>query len=79
MPYFLLYLSPFVCILDPICVVSNVRKHWDLFQQTPHVMLALTASGSHLPFYSGIFFKNWAEDATFAFFDSVLSDLLLKK
>lgn len=32
----------------------------------------LTKTGSHLPFYEGLFLSNWAEKVSFQFFDAYL-------
>ena len=60
-------------ILDPLCVVKNVTENIDLFDHSPGAILALTKCGSHLPFFD-IFMRNWAEKATYEFFDSTLKN-----
>jgi hypothetical protein len=59
---------------DPLCVVQNY--HEEVHKVMKHgccVGTALTKTGSHLPFYEGLFMGNWAEKVTFEFFDAFLA------
>lgn len=63
--------------IDPLCIMQNIEEHMPLFKESIHAILALSSSGSHLPFYlypTDIFrpMECWAEQATYAFFDAVL-------
>lgn len=58
--------------------MENIEEHVGLFQESKVAVLALTSSGSHLPFYTlpkTIFqpLDCWAEHAAYAFFDAVLT------
>jgi len=54
-------------------VVANFEdnKHRMYSCNTP-VGSILTKTGSHLPFYEGLFLHNWAEKVSFQFFDAYL-------
>ena len=58
---------------DPLCVLENVTENLDSVRKSEHCVVCVTKTGSHLPFYEGIFFKNWAAEASYEFFDAVLS------
>lgn len=60
-------------VLDPICTYDNVLENAHLFPALRTAILAVTESGSHLPFYQGLALGCWAEEAAYAFFDCVLS------
>eukprot|EP00600_Ochromonadales_sp_CCMP1393_P000516 CAMPEP_0174981628 /NCGR_PEP_ID=MMETSP0004_2-20121128/16004_1 /TAXON_ID=420556 /ORGANISM="Ochromonas sp., Strain CCMP1393" /LENGTH=47 /DNA_ID= /DNA_START= /DNA_END= /DNA_ORIENTATION= len=38
-----------------------------------NMALALTKTGSHLPFYEGLWAEDWAEKVTYEFFDAFLA------
>lgn len=57
---------------DPICVVQNVHENMNGFLRSQGGALALTATGSHCPFYEAGTMSNWAERAAYEFFDAAL-------
>lgn len=59
---------------DPLCVVQNY--HDEVHRVMAHkccVGAVLTKTGSHLPFFEGLFMTNWAERVTFEFLDAFLA------
>jgi predicted alpha/beta-fold hydrolase len=58
---------------DPLCVIQNVTESLDSIKRSSHCIVCVTKTGSHLPFYEGLFFNSWATQATYEFFDVVLT------
>mmetsp|Transcript_8179 Transcript_8179/g.13592 ORF Transcript_8179/g.13592 Transcript_8179/m.13592 type:complete len:477 (+) Transcript_8179:46-1476(+) len=59
---------------DPLCVVENfLEQNENMRNAVCSAGAVLTKTGSHCPFYEGLFLSNWAEKVTFEFFDSVLA------
>lgn len=66
-------IPPHACT-DPLCVVQNY--HDEVHRVMAHnctVGAVLTKTGSHLPFYEGLFMTNWAERVAFEFLDAFLA------
>lgn len=62
-----------VLTIDPLCVVDNYHDHSHLMEDDNNMVGSiLTKTGSHLPFYEGLFLNNWAERLAFEFFDAYL-------
>ena len=59
---------------DPLCVMQNMTDNFESIRRSKSCVVCVTKTGSHLPFYEGLFFKNWAEQASFQFFDAVLEE-----
>eukprot|EP01032_Pedospumella_encystans_P021384 gene21384-24258_t len=58
---------------DPLCVVENFYDNQHRMEScNSPVGSILTKTGSHLPFYEGLFLGNWAEKVSFQFFDAYL-------
>ena len=60
-------------LTDPLCVVQNYLDNiTEIHSHHNAVASILTKTGSHLPFYEGLFMRNWAEKVAFEFFDAYL-------
>ena len=55
-------------------MIENFYENKDFIDRNQHCIIAVTKTGSHLPFYEGMMMKNWAERATYEFFDAVLME-----
>jgi uncharacterized protein len=59
---------------DPLCVLENVTDNMTSIESSDACIVAVTKTGSHLPFYEGLFMRNWAERCTYEFFDVVMKN-----
>ena len=57
---------------DPVCTVTNVDEHRDLFEKIPDSILVLTARGSHCAFFEGHWRpRSWAHRLIAEYFGAV--------
>ena len=64
---------------DPLCVIENFYENKVSVDKSQHCIVAVTKTGSHLPFFEGWLMKNWADRATYEFFDAVLEEMASKE
>ena len=63
---------------DPLCVIENFYENKTFIDKSKHCIVAVTKTGSHLPFFEGFLMENWADRATYEFFDAALEEVASK-
>ena len=58
---------------DPLATIELVQTTAQRFMTLEHCAMAITKTGSHCPFYEGLFLgRSWADDATIDFINAAL-------